>query len=67
MKQFLTRTLRGFRTFIANALMAILPIMELTEFRDVLPDGWLPWYSLFVVVANMYLRSITTTPPASRY
>lgn len=67
MKQFLTRTLRGFRTFIANALMAVLPIMELTEFRDVLPDGWTPYYALFVVLANMVLRSITSTPPGSKY
>ncbi|WP_159585904.1 hypothetical protein [Chelativorans xinjiangense] len=59
--------LKGWRTLIANALMAILPIMELTEFRDVLPDVWVPYYALFVVLANMWLRKITTTPVGERY
>ena len=67
MKDWFTRRLRGFRTFIANALMAVLPIIELTEFKDVLPGGWMPAYALFVVLANMWLRSITSTPPGKKY
>ena len=54
--------LKGSRTFAANALMSILPILSLTEFQDVLPEGFLPWYALGMVLANMLLRAITTTP-----
>lgn len=54
--------LRGWKTLIANVLFAVVPVMELTEFRNVVPESLLPWYALFVVLANMYLRSITKTP-----
>lgn len=52
------------RTIIANVLMAILPIMTLTEFQAVLPPEWMHWYALGMVLANMTLRSITTKPVA---
>lgn len=55
--------LKGWRTFAFNALAALLPILDLAEFRAVLPEPWLPWYALGVVLGNMYLRTITTTPP----
>jgi len=54
--------MKGYRTIIANVLFAILPILELTEFRDVLPQDWLPYYALGVVLANMALRYVTSTP-----
>lgn len=54
--------LKGWRTILANVLFAILPIVELTEFKAVLPQHWLPWYALAVVLANMALRWVTTTP-----
>lgn len=54
--------MKGYRTIIANVLLGILPVIELTEVRDVLPPDWLPWYSLAVVVLNLWLRSITTGP-----
>lgn len=53
--------MKGFRTITFNVLATAVPILELTEFRDVLPDVWLPWYALGVALANMYLRYITTT------
>lgn len=53
--------MKGYRTIVANVLFAVLPVVELTEFRDVLPPDWLPWYSLAVVLANMALRLVTTT------
>ena len=58
--------LQGYKTITANLLFTIIPIMELTEFRDVLPNDWLPMYSLAVVLANMYLRYLTTTPIGQR-
>ena len=54
--------LRGWRTIVLNALFTIVPILELTEIRDVLPPHWQPWYALAVVLANMWLRYLTTTP-----
>lgn len=53
--------MKGWRTILFNALAAVMPILQLTEFANVLPDTWLPWYALGLVLANMYLRSITTT------
>jgi hypothetical protein len=54
--------LKGYRTIIANVLLSVLPILELAEVRDVMPDDWLPWYALGLALANVALRYITTTP-----
>ena len=54
--------LKGWRTIAFNVLAAVLPILELTELRAVMPSEWLPWYTLGVVLANMALRKITTGP-----
>lgn len=61
------RTLKGWRTFIINALMAIMPILELSELTAIIPEGVLPWYALWMAIVNMYLRTITTTPPGAKY
>ena len=58
--------MKGFRTIIANILMAVVPIMELTEFRDVLPVEWIPWYALGMVFVNIALRYVTTTPVGTK-
>lgn len=55
------KILKGWRTIIFNGLFTVVPILELTEFRAVLPSAWLPWYALGIVLANMFLRKITTT------
>lgn len=65
--------LKGYRTMIFNALAVvpvvfleilpvIMPVLSLPEVRAVLPDSWVPWWTLFVVLANMALRSVTDTP-----
>lgn len=54
--------MKGWRTIAFNVLAAIVPILELTELRAVIPAEWLPWYMLGVVLANMALRYVTTTP-----
>lgn len=54
--------MKGYRTIATNILFAVVPILELTELRDVMPNDWLPWYSLGVVLANLMLRYLTTTP-----
>jgi uncharacterized integral membrane protein len=54
--------LKGFRTLLVNFLMAVVPVLQLTELADVMPDEWLSYYALAVVLLNMFLRYITTTP-----
>lgn len=58
----ITARLKGWRTIIFNVASAIIPIMELTEVRDVMPDEWMQWYMLAVALGNMYLRARTTSP-----
>jgi len=54
--------LKGWRTVALNTLAAVVPLLELTELSDVVPDDWLPWYALTLAVANVWLRALTTTP-----
>lgn len=58
--------MKGWRTFAVNVLATVVPILELTEVQQVLPEGWLPWYVLGLALVNMYMRSITTSPPGKR-
>lgn len=54
--------LKGYRTLLVNVAMAIMPILEMSEILDVLPQEYEAPYALFIAVANLYLRSITNTP-----
>jgi len=54
--------LKGWRTVAFNVLSMVLPILEMTEVMDVIPDDWLIWYSLGIALANLLLRYVTTTP-----
>lgn len=54
--------LKGYKTIIFNMLAAVVPLMELTELKAVIPDNYLPFYVLAIALGNLYLRSVTTTP-----
>lgn len=54
--------MKGWRTLAFNILSAAVPILSLTEWHDALPAGWLPFWMLFVAIANVVLRMITTSP-----
>ena len=54
--------MKGWRTLIFNVFAMIIPILEMTEIRDVVPDDYLPWYALALAIANMILRAVTTSP-----
>jgi len=54
--------MKGYRTITFNVLASILPVLELTEFKAVIPADYLPQYMLAVALVNLYLRKITTTP-----
>lgn len=58
----ITSRLKGWRTVVFNIVSTIMPIISLTEFRDVLPQSWWAWYALIVTVGNIYLRYRTTSP-----
>ncbi len=53
--------LKGWRTLILNVLLSILPILQLTELRGVIPVEYLPWYALVVAVLNIWMRALTST------
>tara|TARA_R110000824_G_scaffold44036_1_gene128434 strand:+ start:1356 stop:1571 length:216 start_codon:yes stop_codon:yes gene_type:complete len=53
---------KGYKTVIFNLLAAIVPLMELTEMKGVVPEESLPFYVLAVALGNLYLRTVTTTP-----
>jgi hypothetical protein len=54
--------LKGYKTILFNLLAALVPLLELTEMREVIPDNYLPIYMLAVAMGNLYLRTVTTTP-----
>ena len=59
--------MKGWRTILSNALLAIAPILELlamhdAEIRAIIPQEYMAYYTLLVLVANVALRTITTTP-----
>lgn len=54
--------MKGYRTVGFNVVGAILPLLTLTEWNDVVPKDYLPYWILFVSLGNVYLRTITTTP-----
>ena len=63
------RRLKGLRTLIFNFIAAIplafdvlMQILMSEEFKAVIPAEWLPYYGLAILIANMILRAITTTP-----
>jgi hypothetical protein len=58
----ITRKFKGYRTWFFNAAMACMPILEMTEVIDILPDEYTSIYAIVIAAVNLYLRSITTTP-----
>lgn len=62
MMKIIWTKLKGWKTILLNIVLSILPILNLTEFREILPDSYLPWYALLVAVLNVWVRTLTTTP-----
>lgn len=58
----MTDMFKGWKTVTFNVLAAIVPVLELTELKGVVPEEYLPFYALAVAMGNVYLRSVTTTP-----
>jgi hypothetical protein len=66
MLDFFRKKLKGYRTILVNCLLTIMPILEMTEVLDVLPEGFEAPYAIAIAVVNLWLRSITTTPMGKR-
>lgn len=56
------KKLKGFRTILVNICLAIMPILEMNEMMDILPNHYEAPYAVLIALANLYLRSVTTTP-----
>jgi hypothetical protein len=56
------QSLKGWKTVTFNVLAAIVPLLELTELKGIVPEEYLPVYALAVAMGNVYLRSVTSTP-----
>lgn len=54
--------MKGWRTIGFNLVVGILPIFEMTEVIDLIPEAYVGPYMIGVAVANVLLRVITTTP-----
>tara|TARA_R110000782_G_scaffold229325_1_gene315744 strand:- start:222 stop:410 length:189 start_codon:yes stop_codon:yes gene_type:complete len=54
-------TFKGWKTVTFNTLAAVVPVLELTELKGLVPSEYLPFYGLSVALGNVYLRSITTS------
>jgi len=54
--------MKGYRTLIIGALVAVFGIAEGFNWIDILPAEWANFVIGAVGVIMMYLRKITTTP-----
>jgi hypothetical protein len=58
---------KGWRTLVANLLLAIAPVLEATTADGIgLTGVWATLYSLLVIAVNFALRFITTTPVGTK-
>ncbi len=54
--------MKGWRTIIINAALAVLAVFENADYTDLLNESTTGWVLLAIPVLNMVLRKITTTP-----
>ncbi len=54
--------MKGFRTLGFNILAAILPVLQVADLTDILGAHGMSVYGIVVAVANIALRTATTTP-----
>lgn len=61
--------LKGYRTLIVNGVLMIPPalqvlhdVLSMPEILPLIPVEYKPYYALLIALANVWLRTITTTP-----
>ena len=64
---------KGWRTILVNTLMLLPLVVEMLlhlvvspEFGTLVPDQYKGLYGIIIVLANYWLRAITTTPMGTR-
>tara|TARA_R110000782_G_scaffold73701_3_gene147515 strand:- start:97 stop:291 length:195 start_codon:yes stop_codon:yes gene_type:complete len=53
---------KGWKTISFNIVAALVPVLELTELLPLIPEDYMPYYMFGVALANLFLRTVTTTP-----
>lgn len=64
---WLLASLKGWRTVAVNVCAAVMPILELSEMTQIMPPGWLPYYTIALTAVNLWLRAVTSTPIGRRH
>ncbi len=61
--------MKGYRTVMTNIVMSLplvldiaVQLLDAPEVVRFIPEVWMPYYGVAMVVMNIFLRSITTTP-----
>lgn len=73
----LTTRLRGWRTLILATALGLAPLWDVLKealpilatdpnLPRLIPEAWMPAYSLAVTLVMIWMRLITTTPPGRR-
>jgi hypothetical protein len=58
--------MKGWKTLTVNGLSVVITIAELQEWTTIIPDQYLPYFTLGLALANMALRFVTNTAVGSR-
>ena len=53
--------MKGFRTWLVATAFAVIPILQLSEVAAIVPDEYMDYYTLALVIAVMWMRAKTTT------
>jgi len=52
---------KGWKTVTFNVLSSLVPLMELTELKSIVPVEYIHYYVLVIALINMLLRFVTST------
>ena len=53
--------IKGWKTVIINLIVAVIPILELAQWSDILPKQMTPYYIISVAMLNIAIRAATNT------
>lgn len=58
---WLREKLKGWKTVLVNLAFMVVPILDMVEFAALVPDDYMKYYIFAMVLANLWLRKMTTT------
>lgn len=58
---WIAQKIKGWKTVWLGVLSAAIPILDQMGVVKVIPDEWLPWYTIGVSLGMIWLRYVTTT------